>query len=483
MKRLNLKTRIYLSIIAMILVSFFATGIFAYTNFKSRNEAYHSSRLERKEKAIQASMDYFLKQQGEVNTDSIPIIFSDKICELADVHNLDLNLYDLSGKLLISSNPNIFTEKGIPQKVSTSILQKLTDGDVRIVLEKGKDNDEFYLAYWHFSDLEGRPLAVTNIPYFDIQNENRQEIENFLIDLILIYVGLFIAASILALLLSNYITQSLQRIGDKMKGVDLGKTNTPLEWETNDEIGSLVTEYNRMLKEAEKSAIATARSERESAWREMAKQVAHEIKNPLTPMKLRIQYLQRAMDDKDPDWEDKFKNTAVSLINQIDTLTNIANEFSNFAQMPKAKLETVDLVDIIEDSIETFTLESNVNIEFLKPSFRTKLKADRNQNLRVFNNLIKNAIQSIPEDRAGKVRVCVKEYEEMLLVEVSDNGTGVPKAVQEKIFVPNFTTKSKGMGLGLAMVKNIIENHGGQIWFKTSPNHGTTFFITYKTAN
>ncbi|MEZ7941978.1 MAG: two-component sensor histidine kinase, partial [Flavobacteriales bacterium] len=327
MKRLNLKTRIYLSIIAMILVSFFATGIFAYTNFKSRNEVYHSSRLERKEKAIQASMDYFLEQQGEVNTDSIPIMFSDKICELADVHNLDLNLYDLSGKLLISSNPNIFTEKDIPQKVSTSILQKLTDGDVRIVLEKGKDNDEFYLAYWHFSDLEGRPLAVTNIPYFDIQNENRQEIENFLIDLILIYVGLFIAASILALLLSNYITQSLQRIGDKMKGVDLGKTNAPLEWETNDEIGSLVTEYNRMLKEAEKSAIAIARSERESAWREMAKQVAHEIKNPLTPMKLRIQYLQRAMDDKDPDWQDKFKNTAVSLINQIDTLTNIANEF------------------------------------------------------------------------------------------------------------------------------------------------------------
>ena len=146
-------------------------------------------------------------------------------------------------------------------------------------------------------------------------------------------------------------------------------------------------------------------------------------------------------------------------------------------------LAVVDLVDIIEDSIETFTLESNVNIEFLKPSFRTKLKADRNQNLRVFNNLIKNAIQSIPEDRAGKVRVCVKEYEEMLLVEVSDNGTGVPKVVQEKIFVPNFTTKSKGMGLGLAMVKNIIENHGGQIWFKTLPNQGTTFFITYKTAN
>ena len=464
----------------MILVSFFATGIFAYTNFKSRNEAYHSSRLERKEKAIQASMDYFLKQQGEVNTDSIPIIFSDKICELADVHNLDLNLYDLSGKLLISSNPNIFTEKGIPQKVSTSILQKLTDGDVRIVLEKGKDNDEFYLAYWHFSDLEGRPLAVTNIPYFDIQNENRQEIENFLIDLILIYVGLFIAASILALLLTNYITQSLQRIGDKMKGVDLGKTNTPLEWETNDEIGSLVTEYNRMLKEAEKSAIATARSERESAWREMAKQVAHEIKNPLTPMKLRIQYLQRAMDDKDPDWEDKFKNTAVSLINQIDTLTNIANEFSNFAQMPKAKEQNIELSAVIEDAIQIFSLESDVEMTFTTQTEHTNITADKDQILRVFNNLLKNAIQAIPVDRKGEISIYLKEYNGMVKVEIQDNGSGVPEEIQENIFIPNFTTKSKGMGLGLAMVKNIIENHGGEIWFKTKKDEGTTFYLTFK---
>lgn len=464
----------------MILVSFFATGIVAYTNFKSRNEVYHSSRLERKEKAIQASMDYFLEQQGEVNSDSIPIMFSDKICELADVHNLDLNLYDLSGKLLISSNPNIFTEKGIPQKVSTSILQKLTDGDVRIVLEKGKDNDEFYLAYWHFSDLEGRPLAVTNIPYFDIQNENRQEIENFLIDLILIYVGLFIAASILALLLSNYITQSLQRIGDKMKGVDLGKTNTPLEWETNDEIGSLVTEYNRMLKEAEKSAIATARSERESAWREMAKQVAHEIKNPLTPMKLRIQYLQRAMDDKDPDWEDKFKNTAVSLINQIDTLTNIANEFSNFAQMPKAKEQNIELSAVIEDAIQIFSLESDVEMTFTTQTEHTNITADKDQILRVFNNLLKNAIQAIPVDRKGEISIYLKEYNGMVKVEIQDNGSGVPEEIQENIFIPNFTTKSKGMGLGLAMVKNIIENHGGEIWFKTKKDEGTTFYLTFK---
>ncbi len=466
--------------IAMILVSFFATGIFAYSNFKSQNQEYHASRLERKEKSIQASMDYFLEQQGEMKTDSIPVVFSDKICELADVHNLDLNLYDLSGKLLISSNPKIFQEKNIPQVVSPKILQQLTDGDVQLVLEKGDNSDEFYLAYWHFSDLEGRPLAVTNIPYYDMQSENRQEIESFLFDLILIYVGLFIAAGIIALILSNYITQSLQRVGEKMKGVDLGKTNVPLKWESNDEIGALVTEYNRMLKEAEESTVALARSERESAWREMAKQVAHEIKNPLTPMKLRIQYLQRAMDDNAPDWKEKFKTTADSLITQIEALTNIANEFSNFAQMPKAKEQSVQLNTIIEDAIQTFELESNADLKFFNQTDNTTIKADNDQLLRVFNNLLKNAIQSIPEDRKGKINVYLKEYEGILMAEVRDNGQGIPEEVQKKIFVPNFTTKSKGMGLGLAMVKNIIENQGGEIWFKTEIGKGTTFYLTFK---
>lgn len=466
--------------IAMILVSFFATGIFAYTNFKNKNQEYHTQRLERKEKAIQASMDYFLVHNGEVKTDSIPVVFSDKICELADIHGLDLNLFDLSGNLLISSNPRIFEEKDIPSKVSNEILQKLVDGNEKIVLEKGVDKDEFYVAYWHFSDLDGRPIAVTNIPYYDIDSENKQEIESFLLDLILIYIGLFVAAGIIALVLSNYITQSLQRIAERMKDVDLAKKNEPLRWNSNDEIGALVTEYNRMLKEAEKSTKALAKSERESAWREMAKQVAHEIKNPLTPMKLRIQHLQRAMDDNAEDWQDKFKTTAESLIIQIETLTNIANEFSNFAQMPKAKEEVLELADAIEDAIETFSQMPNASVTFKKPGFKTAIKADKDQILRVFNNLVKNGLQSIPEDREGLVDIRLKEYEGMYMVEVRDNGIGVPKEIEEKIFVPNFTTKSRGMGLGLAMVKNIVESTGGEIWFKTKQNQGTTFYITFK---
>jgi len=469
--------------IAITLVSFLATGIFAYSNFKSKNEEYHSKRLQRKEKAIQTSMDYFLKQKAfDVNSDTISALFSDKICELAHVHSLDLNLFDLDGKLILSSDPKIFEEKNIPDDVSPLILQKLVNGNERIIEEKAHTQTNYYLAYWHFSDLEGRPLGVTNVPYFDAKNDSREDLEEFLGDLILIYVGLFLAASLISLFLSGYIANSLHRIGEKMKEVDLAKKNLPLEWHSNDELGQLVQEYNRMLEAAEKSTTALAKSERESAWREMAKQVAHEIKNPLTPMKLRIQHLQKAHNENAKDWDQKFKTTSESLINQIDVLTNIANEFSTFAQMPKAKNELLNISTIIKDSIETFNTQGlECSITYIKNSNDgISIKADKDQMLRVFNNLIKNALQSIPTGTAGKVEIIETEYNGMIKLEIKDNGSGIPTDIQENIFVPNFTTKSKGMGLGLSMVKNIIENLGGQIWFKTSPDSGTSFFITLK---
>ena len=470
--------------IAIIIVSFLATGVFAYTNFKSKNEDYHSQRLQRKEKAIQASMDYFLKQQStKVVTDSIPVLFSEKICELSDIHNLDLNLFDLDGKLLISSKPGIFEKRNIPDEVNPLILQRLANGDVRIIEEKDLKNSDYYLAYWHFSDLEGRPIAITNVPYFDARNDSREDLEDFLGDLILIYLGLFIAALVLAWILSGYIAQSLQRIGAKMKDVDLAKKNEPLEWHSNDEIGQLVNEYNRMLAAAEKSTADLAKSERESAWREMAKQVAHEIKNPLTPMKLRIQHLQKAHNEGAEDWDEKFKLTADSLINQIEVLTNIANEFSTFAQMPTAKHQLVNLSYVIEDAIETFSAQTkNTTIVYIKSLKNSEIIADKDQLLRVFNNLIKNALQAIPAEKEGRIEIFEKNYKGMLKIEVKDNGTGIIKEAQESIFVPNFTTKTKGMGLGLAMVKKIIENLGGQIWFKTKEGEGTSFFLTFKVS-
>jgi two-component system nitrogen regulation sensor histidine kinase NtrY len=234
-----------------------------------------------------------------------------------------------------------------------------------------------------------------------------------------------------------------------------------------------------MIEELARSADLLARSERESAWREMAKQVAHEIKNPLTPMKLSIQHLQRLIDDKSPDLEKRVKSLAQTLIEQIDTLSSIASEFSSFAKMPKAVSERIDLRHLIPLSIDLFKDTPDLDIRFVCPEDGEKFMvfADKEQLLRMLNNLLKNAVQAIPETRKGIICVELAIKEGMVMISVSDNGTGIPTELMDKIFVPNFTTKTGGMGLGLAMVKSIAETFGGKIRFETAKDKGSTFYI------
>jgi nitrogen fixation/metabolism regulation signal transduction histidine kinase len=254
----------------------------------------------------------------------------------------------------------------------------------------------------------------------------------------------------------------------------LGKEQTPILYKGDDEIGVLVREYNTKLLELQESSEKLARTEREMAWREMAKQVAHEIKNPLTPMKLRIQHFQRSFDPNADDADDRIAQFSDSLIEQIDALTNIANAFSNFAKMPKSQFEKVDLVRIVRSVVDTFSAEEHVTINAEIAVDHAYIMADKELMLRVFNNLIKNAIQAIPMNNAGLIEIQLKEEDKKVVIAVRDNGMGISEEMKDKIFVPNFTTKSTGTGLGLAMVKQIIESHDGQISFESEP--GNTIF-------
>lgn len=479
--RLTLRTRIWISMLALILVAFLLTGLTAYYHYKKQNEEYHEKRLERKESAVQASMEYFLNQQGGyIHPDSVVSTFSRMICVLSDIHNLPINMYNLDGELIISSNPSFQEEKRLPETIEYTILKQLATGNTRAVIDKHKGEEEYFLAYWYFLDEKDRPIAIINVPYFDTERIQPEELNTFLWQIAEIYILIFIGAAALAYLLSNYITKSLQTIGRKLKTVEFGKKNEPIKWKANDEIGTLVSEYNRMLMEVERSANLLAKSERESAWREMAKQVAHEIKNPLTPMKLRVQHLQRAWDDQKPDFGDRLKNFSRSLVEQIDTLSNIANEFSHFAKMPKAKKENIDLVDAVKSAIDLFHEDKNLKLKFeSNVKGKALILADKDHIIRLFNNLITNAIQAIPMDEEGVIEVALSKDKEQYLVEVKDNGEGIPEDQKEKIFVPNFTTKRTGTGLGLAMVKNIVENARGEVWFQSEPNVGTTFYVSF----
>ncbi len=477
--KLTLRQRIYYAMMALLLITFAVSGITAYVNFRSQEEEYNRQRLKRKEQSVQESMRYFLDQQGgRIQPDSVAAYFEDKLIELSDVHRLAINLYNLRGELLVSSSPDNMRELGFAETIDYTVMKQLSTGNTRAEQKRDIDYGTFIMAYWYISDADGKPLAITNVRY-DKQEIDKGELRDFLIRLTQVYLVLFIAAGVLAFLLSNYITVSLQKIGKRIQSVDLSQDAEPIEWRGEDEIGALVTAYNRMLDEVRRSAEKLARTERESAWREMAKQVAHEIKNPLTPMKLRVQHLQRSLSPSDADFKKKLEVFSESMIEQIESLSKIAGEFSDFAKMPKAKLERVEVASLLRKCINLFIENAEVNIVYNENTDpkHTVVLSDREQLLRVFNNLVTNAIQAIPADREGRVIIEIKSNSEWVTIKVIDNGSGIPPEMQDRIFVPNFTTKSTGTGLGLAIVRNIVEQVGGSIDFTTQVGEGTSFTV------
>ena len=292
-----------------------------------------------------------------------------------------------------------------------------------------------------------------------------------------VYVFLLLIASGFAIAVANSITNPIGIIGEKLKQFKLGRRNEPLEWKNQDELGALISEYNMMIKKLEESAEMLAQSEREGAWREMAKQVAHEIKNPLTPMKLSIQYLLHAYKSNPENAEPLLKRVTSTLIEQIDNLAQIASEFSNFAKMPRAENQKININALISSVYDLFNKGSEMDISIHLPIEEFFVYADKNHLIRVLNNLMKNAEQSIPDEREGKIGVELYRRENVAVIKVSDNGSGIPDDKKDKVFVPNFTTKSSGTGLGLAISKNIIESVNGDIYFKTVVGEGTEFFV------
>ncbi len=282
----------------------------------------------------------------------------------------------------------------------------------------------------------------------------------------------------IALLLSNRITYPLRLLQENLARVSLSEKNEKISYKGKDEIGSLVEEYNQMVDQLINSAELLAKSERESAWREMAKQIAHEIKNPLTPMRLGLQHLQRLLGKQGKESDEQSARIMKILLEQIDNLSFIATEFSNFANMPLANNENLNIISLIEDSASLFSEYENVTFKVEPVHERDILVfADKEQLNRVFINLIKNAIQSIPDDRPGLVNIHIELKNQHVTVVVADNGKGIEEEVRSKLFQPNFTTKSSGMGLGLAISQNILRSLGGKIYYQTELGKGTRFYV------
>jgi len=489
LKKLALRTRIFLAMILLVLLASVLISAVAIYQYKEQSQDYHKGRLERKEGSIQTHLKRVLngrQNTWEIKTENIPFIFKDEIYNVADIHKLQINLYDLDGGLLISSKAGLQdtnADKCLDAEIMNALTQYVEFNNASEIalhryVDKHKENGEtFQSSYTYITDNRSKPIAILNIPYLEKDDFLSKELQEFLQRIGFAFMLVLLTAIAIAFLLSKYITKSLKTISDKINTTRLEKRNERIEVDdTSEEISALVNAYNSMIDELEESAVQLARSEREQAWREMAKQVAHEIKNPLTPMRLTVQNFQRKFNPEDEKIHSKVDEYSKTLIQQIDTMSSIASAFSNFAKMPAQQNETLNVVKIVKLALDIFNEDY---IFFTADSEEIIAKFDRTQLIRVVTNLVKNATQAISGDQTPKIVINVEQSNGDVIISVADNGSGVAEENIDKVFEPKFTTKTSGMGLGLAMVKNIVETYKGNISFVSEKDKGTTFKVTF----
>ncbi len=480
--RMSFRNKLLSIVTALIFFTLFITAfLFVFYSKKELNNLLHfnlSNKIENVQKDMLVSMVSLSSKKSfhHHNENSM----EDIIQHLSMVHDVDINLFDLNGNLISSSQNLIFENNILAPKIRYDVLKDIVVNNNSLIFKEEKIGTlNFLSAYVPIADAKNRVQYILNVPYFFREKELTDNFNNLIISLIIVYVLLILFAVLLSYLISNNLTKSFEIISKKMSELKLGKKNELIEWNRNDEIGSLVNEYNKMILQLENSAEKLAQNERESAWREMAKQVAHEIKNPLTPMKLSIQMLERAIIEKREDVNDLSLRVSKTLVEQIDNLAQIATQFSQFAKISSAHAEQFNLIDLLENVTSLYAEQNpSIKIELIKEDAEAFVFADKNQFLSVFNNLVLNAIQAIPENIEGKIVVEEKIIDNKININISDNGRGIEEDKIERIFEPNFTTKSSGTGLGLAIAKAIIQNAGGEITVKSVLNERTIFEIS-----
>lgn len=465
-------------ILLILLTSILIVFVTIY-QYDEQTKDYNVSRFERKEASTKQDIDIELTRRTTypVTTENIAKIFQDRIYDIANVHKLTISMYDMDGNLLKSSIPYNFDKKEGQNLSEETINELAKNSNHRIPKTNIVKGITYQSSFTYIHDTRFKRIGILELQIAQDNEEQKKELREFISRLSLVYLLMLIVAIVLAYFLSSYITRSIQTISEKIKETRLNKRNEKitLNYSSSSEINSLVESYNSMIDQLEDSAARLAKSEREQAWREMAKQVAHEIKNPLTPMRLSVQSFERKFDPTDPTSKEKMAEFSETLIQQIDVMSSIASAFSDFAKMPTQRREQLDVIDVVKHSIDIFT-ESYIHYFPQEKVLFANL--DKTQLVRIVTNLVKNAIQAIKEtENNPKIEVKVSQEENNVKIIVSDNGKGIDDKNKDLIFEPKFTTKTSGMGLGLPMIKNIIEAYDGSISFTSTKGIGTVFTV------
>lgn len=470
-RRKSLKSRIKNRIVSLIFVLFvILTTLSIYLNSKSSEERHNS-------KAVQL-LKYINKEMEQldcVDARKCPHII-EALKQMSEMLTVDINLYGTDGVMVATSRPEIFDNGFDGYLMDQKGLKKILNGAMSYIQEEQIGEITYRSAYMPLLLKDGE-MYILNVPYFAQNDELNTDIIIAVVIAINIAIVVMVLAFILSGLVAERVIKPLQLVNDKLKQMRVGGKNEKINYNDTDEVGNLVREYNNMVEKLENSVEKLAKSERESAWREMARQIAHEIKNPLTPMKLNIQFMQRSLQLENPEeFKKRFKGVSSMLIEQIDNMASIASAFSDFAKMPVANREVFNISEMVANCVALFAN----NVDKVESAIESELFvfADKEQINRVVINVLKNAEQCIPEGVEGIIRVVVKREGQKVVIRIKDNGPGIPEELRKNIFEPNFTTKSGGMGLGLAISKRVMESVGGTIDFVSNPDVGTEFFIT-----
>ncbi|HUS85827.1 MAG TPA: HAMP domain-containing sensor histidine kinase [Bacteroidales bacterium] len=484
----DFRKKIQYAFIVLLLGSVVAIGTVVIILSINQYRGKHLDNIKEKLSSVFIELEHKLAQEESLSADwsgdgyeSLDAL----LAKFSNVFKTDINLYTTDGNLLATSRREIFDKKLTSTRMDYLAFSRLAiRGGSEYIHEEQIGKLKFLSAYTLFMNERNEVLAFLNLPYFNVQSRLTEEVSNLVVTIVNFSLILIVIAMGIAVFISARITNPLSMLQEGLASVRLGKVSEPLEYKGKDEIGELVKQYNTMLQELHESALKLARTEREDAWREMAKQIAHEIKNPLTPMKLNVQQLFKSWENKEEDFEKRISRFSESQIEYINNLSSIATEFSNFARMPRANPSKTNLISHINSISELFMNISNINLMIdLNGLTEIMIYADKEQLNSMLTNILRNSVQAIPANRKGSIHISVEQSRGKALMKISDNGVGIPDNLKDKLFAPNFTTKSSGMGLGLAITKRIVETANGNIWFESKVNKGTTFFIEYPVLN
>lgn len=476
-KKVSLKIRIFLSTILLVLLASILILVVTVYQYDEQTKDYNIHRFERKEATTIETIDLELtnKTSYPVKTENLSKIFQERIYEISSINKLNISIFDLHGNLLVSSKTNAFEDSQIKPLSYNNLNNLNQNSNHRVLISVEKDGMGYQASYTYVHDPKFKRIGILELQFSQDNSEIEEELKEFISRLGLVYLLMLIIAIALAYFLSSYITRSIKTISDKMQQTRLNERNEKIMVDSaSSEIEVLIEAYNNMIDQLEESAVKLAKSEREQAWREMAKQVAHEIKNPLTPMRLTVQSFERKFNPEDEKIREKLAEYSQTLIQQIDVMSSIASAFSDFAKMPTQNREKINVVSVVKLAIDIFN-EEFINFKTTEKELFANL--DKTQLIRVVTNLVKNALQAIECEENPIIDVTVLQEKNNIKIIVSDNGKGIPENVKDLIFEPKFTTKSSGMGLGLGMIKNIIEAYEGRISFTSKEGIGTIFTV------